>query len=229
MAVFMLIGSLEPKPNSGSWMAIPTSAYPWVYAVKILATLASLFFVWPSFRPFCQAIGWKGIAIGLVGGLLWIWLCNLNWEQKTLHPWLKSWGLEGLLGSGVRSAFNPFIAWENQPLAVFAYLAMRGIGLILIVPVIEEYFLRGFAMRYFATEQWTQYPIGKVTVASAVIGTLLPMLMHPGELLAAAVWFSMISVLAWQTKNLWECIVAHSVTNFVLGAYVMAYGAWWMV
>jgi membrane protease YdiL (CAAX protease family) len=55
------------------------------------------------------------------------------------------------------------------------------------------------------------------------------MLMHPGELLAAAVWFSMISLLAWHTKNLWECIAAHSATNLILGIYVLTNGAWWLV
>ena len=137
--------------------------------------------------------------------------------------------MEGVLSSGVRSAFNPFDEWKNQPLATFTYLVMRGIGLILIVPVMEEYFLRGFVMRYFASEHWTQFPIGAVTATSAIVGTLLPMLMHPGELLAAGVWFSLISVLAWHTKNLWECIAAHCTTNLVLGGYVITYGAWWMV
>lgn len=229
MAIFMLIGSLEPKPNADSSNAIPYSYYPWVYAVKLIATLASLAFVWPWYKSLAQTIRWKGIAVGIAGGIVWIYLCNLNWEQTTLLPLLKTWGLESLLGSGVRSAFNPFEEWKDQRIATFAYLALRGFGLIFIVPIIEEYFLRGFVMRYIASEHWTDYPIGRVTAISALVGTLLPMLMHPGELLAAAVWFSMISLLAWHTKNLWECIAAHSATNLILGIYVLTNGAWWLV
>ncbi len=225
----MLIGSLEPKPNSVSWIAIPYGYYPWVYAFKLIATSASLAVVWPGCRPLVQTIRWKGLAVGIAGGFVWIYLCNLNWEKNTLLPVLKTWGLESFLGSGVRSAFNPFAEWENQRFAAYAYLLMRGYGLIVIVPIIEEYFLRGFVMRYFATEQWKDYPIGRVTATSALVGTLLPMLMHPSELLAAAVWFSMISALAWHTKNLWECIAAHSATNLVLGIYVLTNGAWWLV
>jgi len=229
IAVFMVIGSFEPKPGSDSWLPIPYSAYPWVYGAKLLATVAALFFVWPTYKPFQQKIGWKGIAVGIVGGFVWISLCNLNWEQTTLQPLLKSWGLESIIGTEVRSAFNPFEEWPNQRYAIYPYLFLRGVGLILIVPIMEEHFLRGFVMRYFATEQWTQYPIGRVTVVSALVGTLLPMLMHPGELLAAAVWFSTISVLAWHTKNLWECIAAHCTTNFVLGIYVITFNAWRLV
>jgi uncharacterized protein len=229
IAVFLVIGSMEPKPNSTSWLPIPYDAYPWIYAGKLLATVASLVLVWPELKPFLQGIGWKGITVGFVGGVLWIAICNLGWEQSTLRPWLNDWGLGGLIGAGDRSAFNPFQELRGNSIAVFTYLLVRGIGLILIVPIIEEHFLRGLVMRYFATEEWTQYPIGRVTLSSALIGTLLPMLMHPGELLAAAVWFSMISVLAWHSKNLWECIAAHGVTNLVIGVYVIAYGAWWLV
>jgi CAAX prenyl protease-like protein len=93
----------------------------------------------------------------------------------------------------------------------------------------EEYFLRGFLMRYMATEKWWKYPIGMVTKSSAVAGTIVPMLMHPGELIAAALWFSLITVLYIRTKNLWECIAAHSTTNLLLGVYVVIFGAWHLV
>ncbi len=229
MAVFMAIGAIEPKPNDPSRFALAYDWYPWIYTAKLIATVAALAFVWPGYVPLMKRIGWKGIAVGIVGGFVWISLCNLNWEQSTLHPWLKARGLESWLGSGVRSAFNPFEQWKGQSMVPLVYLAVRGIGLILVVPIIEEAFLRGFVIRYFASEQWKEYPIGRFTPVSLLVGTLLPMLMHPGELLAAAVWFSMVSALAWHTKNLWECVAAHGVTNLILGIYVVSYGAWWLV
>jgi membrane protease YdiL (CAAX protease family) len=50
--------------------------------------------------------------------------------------------------------------------------------------------------------------------------------MHPGELLAAAVWFSMVTWLMVKTRNIWDCVVAHAVTNLLLGVYVVATGQW---
>jgi len=50
--------------------------------------------------------------------------------------------------------------------------------------------------------------------------------MHPGELLAAGVWFSMVSGLMARTKNIWDCVVAHAVTNGMLGAWAIYSGQW---
>ena len=52
------------------------------------------------------------------------------------------------------------------------------------------------------------------------------MLMHPGELFAAAVWFSMVTWLMLRTRNIWDCVAAHAVTNGLLGAYVITTGEW---
>ena len=234
IAVFLSVGSFEPLPpdlsiNSASWPHLPYSCYPWIYAFKLLATPIALCLVWPNYKPHMKSIRWKGIGIGIVGGVLWIALCKLHWEQTTLHPWLKTLRLESLIGTGLRSAFNPFIELEGNSLGILIYLVMRAIGLILVVPVMEEYFLRGFVMRFCASDAWWTYPVGQVTFVSAIVGTALPMFMHPGELLAAAVWFSLISVLAWHTKNLWECIAAHCTTNLILGIYVITNDAWWLV
>ena len=59
-----------------------------------------------------------------------------------------------------------------------------------------------------------------------VVATGVPMLMHPGELFAAAVWFSMVTWLMLRTKNIWDCVAAHAVTNLLLGIYVMTTGHW---
>ncbi len=245
IAVFLIVGGLEPTPSelqvvgsegentaltsSTSWFGVPYIAYPWIYSAKILVTLFALRLVWPAYKPLRKSIGWKGLTVGAIGGIVWVSLCSLNWEQEILFPFLKSWKVDGLIGAGTRSAFNPFVELQGHPIGIAAYLLVRGLGLILIVPIIEEHFLRGFVMRYVATDKWWKYPIGQVTIASAIVGTLLPMLMHPGEIFAAAVWFSLISLLAFHTKNLWECIAAHCATNFILGAYVVLYGAWRLV
>ena len=52
------------------------------------------------------------------------------------------------------------------------------------------------------------------------------MLMHPAELLPAAVWFSLVSWLMVKTRSLWGCIIAHATTNLLIGCYVLASGDW---
>ncbi len=223
--VFMVLTSVEPKdPESPSY-----GMYPWIYAFKLLATGFALTIVWPVFRSMQRPVKGQGILFGIAGVILWVMICNLHLEQRFLFPFLQTLHLDTILGTGERSAFNPFAYWQGQSAMIALYLVLRGIGLSIIVPIIEEHFLRGFVMRFVVAEKWWKVPIGHVTRQSAIYGTLIPMLMHPGELIAAAVWFSLITWLYVRTKNLWECIVAHAVTNFLLGAYVLASGNWYLV
>lgn len=225
IAVFMLIGSFEPTdPESAMYRF-----YPWVYSIKLLATVVALRVVWPVYKSMIRPIGWHGIAVGIVGAILWIGLCHLELERTYLVPLMEPLGLDRFLGLQTRSAFNPFEQLAGNPIGIALYLLVRGIGLAVVVPIVEEYFLRGFLMRYVAAEKWWKYPIGSVTWNSAIAATVVPMLMHPSELIAAATWFSLITVLYVRSKNLWECIAAHSTTNLLLGIYVVIFGAWQLV
>ena len=225
LAVFMLIGSLEPTdPGSHSYRF-----YPWIYSVKLLATLAALRAVWPVCKTMMRPIGWQGIAFGIVGAVVWIGVCRLELERNYLLPLLRPLGLDQLISLQTRSAFNPFVQLSGNPLGIALYLLVRGMGLAVVIPIVEEHFLRGFVMRYVASDKWWKFPIGSVTRNSAIAGTLVPMLMHPSELIAAGIWFSLITLLYVRSKNLWECIAAHSATNLLIGIYVVLFGAWHLV
>jgi hypothetical protein len=79
------------------------------------------------------------------------------------------------------------------------------------------------------TAEWTKVPIGQVNALAVVAGTLVPMATHPGELLAAALWFSLVTWLMVKTRNIWDCVVAHAVTNLLLGVYVLCSGQWYLL
>ena len=149
--VYMVVGALEPTPDSpGSkaiGLAIPYSAYPWLYAAKIGLTVAAVLFLWPGYRQFPWRLTPLAIVVGVAGGLLWIGLCALDWEHAHLLPLLERWGLGGLIGAGERPAFNPFEQLAAQPAWAWTFLAVRFLGLVAVVPLVEEFFLRGFLMR----------------------------------------------------------------------------------
>ena len=140
-------------------------------------------------------------------------------EQPTI-------GLMALLGTGERSAYNPLEQLGDRPTWAYLFLAIRFVGLAMFVPVIEEFFLRGFLMRFVMHERWWEVPFGSVNRLAVVVGTAMPMLMHPGELLAALVWFSLVTWLMVHTRNIWDCVAAHVTTNLLLGVYVVTSGEW---
>jgi hypothetical protein len=241
--VYMLVGSLEPaapKPLTAVQLAAPQHLqrqmaegtpnrfglrykhYPIVYTVKIALTIAAMLYVLPGYRQFPLHVSLLAVVVGVVGVALWIWICSLRLEPKLL----ASLGLDALLGLGDRPAYNPLEQLQGNPAWAYTFLAIRFVGLALVVPVIEEFFLRGFLMRFVQGDQWWEVPFGQVTPLAAVVGTAVPMLMHPGELLAAFVWFSLVTWLMIRTRNIWDCVAAHAVTNLLLGIYVVTQHEW---
>jgi CAAX protease family protein len=240
-AVYMLVGSLEPaaptadvegarvagveaEPSpqyESSVLGIRYEHYPIIYTAKIVLTIAAMWFVAPGYgRRF--RISPLAPLIGIVGVVLWIWICSLHLEPKLLDPL----GLGWIIGSGERPAYNPLEQLAATPIVAYAFLAIRFLGLAVIVPIIEEFFLRGFVMRFATQEKWWEVPFGTASPTALVAGTLVPMLMHPAELLAAAVWFSLVTWLMLRTKNIWDCVAAHAVTNLLLGIYVVTFQQW---
>jgi len=224
-AVFMAVGSFEPTPEKPFELfgfTIEYSAYPVVYSVKIFLTMLAMAAVWPGYRQFAFRVSPLAILVGAVGVVLWVGITKLQLESRMLTPL----GLGWLVDFGTRSAFNPLAAWPDQPLLAYGFLLVRFWGLAIVVPVIEEFFLRGLVMRYVVDPDWWKVPFGTLTTSAAVVGTLVPMAMHPAELLAAAVWFTSITWLMFKTKNIWDCVAAHAVTNLLLGVWVVASGEW---
>lgn len=230
-----------PPEPSGFLPEIPYEYYPWAYSAKITLTIIAMLAVGSGYLAFPWKVSWLSIVVGVVGVVLWIAICHLQLEVKVLEPVDRflgnllltfeedetpGIGLMSLIGAGERPAFNPLEHLKDTPVWAYVFLAIRFTGLALIVPVIEEFFLRGFLMRYVMEPQWWKVPIGEVNRTAVNLGTAVPMLMHPGELLAAFVWFSMVTWLMVRTRNIWDCVVAHAVTNLLLGIYVVTTGNW---
>jgi len=238
--VYMVVGAFEPAPpqppiklsngvirpaDNENWFGLEYYQYPIVYTVKIALTIAAMAFVLPGYRTFPFRISPLAIAVGIVGIALWIAICRLGFEQRLVEQLGKDSRIVAWLGLGERPQYNPLAQLAATPAWAYTFLAIRFLGLALIVPILEEFFLRGFLMRYLVRDTFWLVPFGAVTRASIVVGTLVPVLYHP-EKLAALVWFSLVTWLMVRTKNIWDCVAAHAVTNLLLGIYVVTQQHW---
>lgn len=233
--VYMLLGMAEPQPpldgeplpdEEIAWtdFEVPYRCYPRVYAIKIGGTVLAMLFVLPGYRSIPVRTTILGATVGIVGALVWIVLSELRIE----HRFAGIVGLDRWIEMGRRSAYDPFEQMGRTGLGPYLFLAIRFFGLVVVVPVIEEFFLRGFVMRYVMAEAWWKIPIGSVNRTAVLVGIGLPVLYHP-EMLAALVWFSGVTWLLTRTRSLWDCILAHAITNLILGIYVVASGHWWLM
>ena len=201
--------------------------YPLVYTVKIVLTLAAMALVLPGYRQFRRPPGLPAVAVGAAGVVVWVGLWHLsNFSGLTAL-------VEKLPGYGQRPAFNPLADLASDhgymvPAAwAWSFLAIRFFGLAAVAPVMEEFFLRGFLMRLVVQEDWWEVPFGKVNGMAVAMSIVLPVLWHqPGEFLAAAAWFGMVTWLMVRTRNPWDCVVAHATTNLLLGIYIVCWHEW---
>jgi len=238
--VFMLSGSFEPhRPpeippeertpfddiQEDSWFGLNLeySHYPIVYTSRIALTLLTIWFVWPGYREFKWSISFWSVLVGVVGIVVWVGVCKLGIEQRVF----EAVGLAEMLGVGERVGYNPFEELAGQPAAMYAFLAVRFFGLVVLVALIEEMLLRGWLLRYVTDPDWQTVAFGTGGRAVIVTTIVYSVLTHPGEMLAAAIWFSMVTWLTIRTRSVLDCIVAHATTNLLLGVYVIASGDWY--
>jgi len=193
--------------------------YSWSYPLVVVLTgtvawrlLRGRHLIQPNARVL------PGMLVGVVGVVLWIWLSGLGLEEKLLSllpAWLQPPG---------RVAFNPLVSFPD-PFSRLLFVAVRLLGLVILVPLIEEIFWRGFLLRFAISRDWGSRPIGEFTPGSFLVVTILFALAHP-EWLAAAAYCALLNGFLYWRKNLWECIVAHATSNLILGIYVLITGTW---
>jgi CAAX prenyl protease-like protein len=175
----------------------------------------------------------------LVAGMMWA--CRSTWRDLSPRPSLRALALAVVLGvlvivvwvgldgyypkfaiTGTRSAFDPHVL---PPVARWAFVAVRLVGLVVLVPVFEELFWRSFLIRWLVSDDFTRVPIGRVTPLAALISSIIFGLVHPEWLPGVLTGFAW-AWLVWYSKNLTACVVSHATANLVLAIYVLATGDW---
>ena len=220
LVCFFVLGALIDTQPMEAGQAINPQAYQWLVVLRVLAMSAVvLTFASALRRMFPLQMDHWGLVVVILGAVLWIGICHLQLERS----------LFGLLGAGDwlpdRDGVNP---WQVYPDAGqrFWFLVSRFSLLAVCVPVAEELFLRGFVMRAVEFEAWDSTPLNRIGRTGLLVGTLYGVATHPAELFAAAVWFSLVTWLMVKTGKFWNCVLAHAVTNLLLGIYVCWFSQW---
>jgi CAAX prenyl protease-like protein len=202
--LFLLLTQMESH--------LPLSAYPAFYAVKIAlvgAVLIALRGAFPEARPGGNGWAWA-TALGVVLFFLWIFV-----DKHTPH----------FAFLGMRTAFNPAREMAT-PLEVFLFLVVRFVGLVAVAPIVEELFYRNFLLRFVTDmDDFRRVPPGTFSVAACLISSGVFALSHPEWLAALIFALALCGLLRW-TGNFWTCILAHGVTNLLLGVYVLHTAQW---
>jgi len=216
-------------------------AAPWVapflYFILCLALLPKL-----GLPPRAELAFW------LFSGLASVWFFSRRiLKFEAAHPWLSLlvgavvfgiWVAPDTLWPGWRSHWlfvNPLFGEAGASLAPGAMqdplsLALRSTRAIVLVPIVEELFWRGWMMRWIENPDFEKVPLGSWHARAFWITAALFALEHGSYWevgLAAGLAYN-----AWlvRTRNLGDLILAHAATNACLCAWVLFTGRfeYWM-
>jgi len=229
LAIFMMfllvpdaLATADVDIASGPWWF--QSPTVWLYPLQTLACAAALF-AWRRHYTFGPVRG-LGLAVllGIVGIAIWIAPGFLFQRYGMADGWWQHLGFDARTdGFDPASVANHSVAFGN------VVLAMRFLRLVIVVPLAEEIFWRGFLMRFLVNPDgdFQDVPFGTHHNVSLVVVTTLFVLAHaPVDYAAATIYGLLAYWVAVRTKSLAACVVMHAVANLVLGLYVIATGQW---
>jgi CAAX prenyl protease-like protein len=205
MAVFLLFTFA-----GGNWKEF----YPLSYVLKTLVVACLLVWVWPRIRGVRWTHLGLGVLVGVIGVVQWVGMEKLLMSQGWLS-WTR------MIGDIRGEAFRPTEFFRENPALMWAFIAIRWLGPTLVVPVMEELFWRNWLWRnVIAPNDFRLAQVGEYDRSAFWLIPLGFAMVHP-QWLTAIVWALLIAWLLVKTRSIGACIVAHGVTNFLLGAYVL--------
>jgi CAAX prenyl protease-like protein len=147
---------------------------------------------------------WRAVAAGF--GVFVVWI-----------------GLEGRYPQIGHSSFDPYAV--AGPWNVSGIISIRLFGAAIVVPLMEELFWRSFVMRFLVASRFKSVPLGQFSWYAFVITAVAFGFEHhrwlPG-IIAGIVYGALLC----RSRNLFSPILAHTVTNLLLGIYVLQTEQW---
>ena len=207
-ALFIALLALRgAAPSDGSWGIDPR----WIYGLGVVSVGALLAIFWREYGELARQTlpDAREVLLAAIVGIavfgLWIHL-DANW-----------------MTIGEPSAnFVPLTAAGTLD---WPFIAVRWVGAALLVPLIEELFWRSFLMRWIEQPVFEGVDPRRVGLKAIVLSTFVFTLAHT-LWLAALITGLAYAWLYVRSGKLWLPVIAHAVTNGVLGVWVVATGNW---
>jgi CAAX prenyl protease-like protein len=181
-----------------------SAGFDWLYGVRIAAAAAVLWACRRAYRSLTWTCSWEACAVGLAIAVMWIATYPLSAAHES--PWPAS--LQS--GSG----------------AATAWLALRFIGYVAVVPLVEELAFRVYAMRRLIRQDVDTVPVGTFSLASFVASSLLFGALHGALWIQGTLAGMAFACLLYRRRSVGDAVLAHATTNALIALYVFATGRW---
>lgn len=204
-ACFLFFLAVSPQQFVSNYWVLPL----WVLVLAVVCIIC-----WPRELSLRLRYPLGSIAVGALVFFLWI-------APDVLIPgyrqnFLFSNSLIGHTHSSIRPA-------ELQSTWILWWRTVRA---VVIVPVVEEIFWRGWLMRWLINTDFQKVPLGSYSPLAFWVTALLFASEHGPYWDVGLITGIIYNLWMIRTKSLPDCILMHAVTNGILSAYVIAAGQW---
>ncbi len=197
----------------------------YVYAVKTVLCAGLMVVLRPWRFVQCARSGHRDLLAGLLFGFVVyvLWALPEATPWPALTEWYRRWFVM-MPGTLPDYSASWCYAWSAHPLLAVIKLT----GSAFVIAPIEEFFFRGFLMRWLTQRDWQSLPLTAVS-KNAFWATALVFAFEHDRFVMGLMAGLVYGCLTVRTGSLRAAIVAHMVTNLILGLHVLfldAYGFW---
>jgi CAAX prenyl protease-like protein len=200
----LAVNGILKKLGHSFWL---TSSEYWIYPLQTVICGFLLVRYWRCYDSMWPRRLWISAVVGVVVFLIWI-------------------APQTLLGLPRRdNGFDPTVF--ASPTLYWITVAFRFARLVIVVPLVEEIFWRGFVLRYLISENFDKIAVGTWSWMSfTVVAAAFAFSHAPADWAAAFATGMLYNAVACSTKSLGSCVIAHASTNLLLGLWIMATRQW---
>ncbi|HTB12361.1 MAG TPA: exosortase E/protease, VPEID-CTERM system [Bryobacteraceae bacterium] len=179
-----------------------SAGFEWFYSLRIVAAAGALWYFRESYRDLNWRFGWIGAAAGALVFAIWMGF------EKTFH------------------SPAPAALMQASGAARIAWIALRIVGGVLIVPVAEELAFRGFLLRRLASPDFESVSWRTFSWAPFLISSIAFGIMHGDRWLAGTIAGAIFALVQIRRGRIGDAVLAHSVANALVAAWVLGAGDW---
>jgi CAAX prenyl protease-like protein len=173
------------------------------YVIKAGLVAAVLLSLRRYLVPATARTSWLAIAAGGAIGVAWIASDPGAGQPHAMGDWLVSLG----------------------PELALLWLAIRGIGTIVLVPIAEELAFRGYLYRRFISRDFESVAAMHLSWLGLIMSSVLFGLLHE-RWLAAGLAGAIFALVMIRTGRVRDAVIAHAIANGMIFAWAILFRQW---
>ena len=202
---FLILLAVGPKlPIVASWEA----------ALRVLVLGALCVICWPRELPVVPKYAFASAIIGAAVFVLWI-------APDLVFPGYRS---SALFSNSIVG--QPHSSIQPDALRSAWILGWRTARAVVIVPIVEELFWRGWLMRWLIDTDFQKIPVGTYSTFSFWLTAVLFASEHGPYWDVGLITGIIYNLWAMRSHSIADCVLMHAVTNAILSAFVISSAQW---